>query len=159
GLLATPRAFPWAATFSKQAAEGKSPTFLVGALKDPIGANLDRIQIIKGWMTKDGALHEKIYDVVWSGDRKPDRTTGKLPAVGTTSDVAAATWTNTIGAPELITVWRDTEFDASQPAFYYARVIEIPTPRWTCYDAQRFGVKMDAKIPMVIQERAYTSPI
>jgi hypothetical protein len=143
----------------QQAPKGKSPTFLVGALKDPIGANLDRIQIIKGWMTKDGELHEKIYDVVWCGDRKPDPNTGKLPTVGNTVDVAEASWTNTIGAPELSTVWRDTEFDASQPAFYYARVIEIPTPRWTCYDAQRFGVKMDANIPMVTQERAYTSPI
>jgi hypothetical protein len=143
----------------QQAPEGKSPTFLVGALRDPIGANLDRVQIIKGWIAKDGELHEKVYDVVWSGDRKPDPKTGKVPAVGNTVDVAEANWTNTIGAPELITVWRDTEFDPSQRAFYYARVIEIPTPRWTCYDAKRFGVKMDANIPMVTQQRAYTSPI
>jgi hypothetical protein len=142
-----------------QAPVGKSPTFLVGALKDPIGANLDRIQIIKGWMAKDGELHEKIHDVAWSGDRKPDPATGKLPAVGNTVDVAEATWTNTIGAPELITVWKDSEFEASQRAFYYARVIEIPTPRWTCYDAKRFGVKLDANIPLVTQQRAYTSPI
>jgi len=138
---------------------GKSPTFLVGALKDPIGANLDRIQVIKGWLDKDGNLHEKVHDVVWSGDRKPDAKTGKLPPVGSTVDVAEATWTNTIGAPELITVWKDPEFEASLRAFYYARVIEIPTPRWTAYDAQRFGIKMAKNVPMTTQERAYTSPI
>ena len=117
------------------------------ALKDPIGANLDRIQVIKGWLDKDGELHEKVYDVAWGGDRKPDAKTGKLPPVGSTVDVAEATWTNTIGAPELITVWKDPDFDPSQRAFYYARVIEIPTPRWTAYDAKRFGVKMDKEIP------------
>jgi hypothetical protein len=138
---------------------GKSPSFLVAALKDPIGANLDRIQVVKGWLDKDGKLHEKLYDVAWGGDRKPDAKTGKLPPVGSTVDVASATWTNTIGAPELITVWKDPEFDASQRAFYYARVLEIPTPRWTAYDAQRFGVTMDRNIPMATQERAYTSPI
>jgi hypothetical protein len=143
----------------RDAPDGKSPTFLVAALKDPIGANLDRIQVIKGWLDKKGDLHEKVYDVVWSGDRKPDAKTGKLPAVGSTVDVEEATWTNTIGAPEMITVWKDTEFDPSQRAFYYARVIEIPTPRWTAYDAKRFGVKMDKNIPMTTQERAYTSPI
>jgi hypothetical protein len=138
---------------------GKAPTFLVGALKDPIGANLDRIQIIKGWLDAKGELHEKVYDVAWSGDRKPDAKTGKVPAVGNTVDVAEATWTNTIGSPELITVWKDPDFDPSQRAFYYARVIEIPTPRWTAYDAKRFGIKIDPKIPMTTQERAYTSPI
>ncbi len=138
---------------------GKSPTFLVGALKDPIGANLDRIQIIKGWLGKDGSLHEKIHDVVWGGDRKPDAKTGKLPSVGNTVDVANATWTNTIGAPELIAVWKDPDFDPSLRAFYYARVLEIPTPRWTAYDAQRFGIKMDKQVPMVAQQRAYTSPL
>jgi hypothetical protein len=143
----------------EQAPEGKSPTFLVAALKDPIGADLDRIQIIKGWMSNDGELHEKIYDVVWSGERKPDPKTGKLPPVGNTVDVAEASWTNTIGAPELITVWKDPDFGPSQRAFYYARVIEIPTPRWTAYDSKRFKIKMDPKIPMITQERAYTSPI
>ena len=141
------------------APDGKSPTFLVAALKDPIGANLDRIQVVKGWLDKKGELHEKIYDVAWGGDRKPDAKTGKLPAVGSTVDVASATWTNTIGAPELITVWKDPDFDPSQRAFYYARVIEIPTPRWTAYDAQRFGIKMDKNVRMTTQERAYTSPI
>jgi hypothetical protein len=138
---------------------GKSPTFLVAALKDPIGANLDRIQVIKGWLDKQGEAHEKIYDVAWGGDRKPDARTSKLPPVGSTVDVSEATWTNTIGAPELITVWKDPAFDPSLRAFYYARVIEIPTPRWTAYDAKRFGIKMDKAVPMTTQERAYTSPI
>ena len=142
-----------------EAPEGKAPTFLVGALRDPIGANLDRIQIIKGWLDAKGELHEKIYDVAWFGGRKPDAKTGKLPPVGTTVDVANATWTNTIGAPELITVWKDPDFDPSARAFYYARVIEIPTPRWTAYDALRFDIKMAKEIPMTTQERAYTSPI
>jgi hypothetical protein len=138
---------------------GKAPTFLVGALRDPIGANLDRIQIIKGWLDKQGELHEKIYDVVWGGDRKIDANTGKLPPVGNTVDVAEATWLNTIGAPELITVWKDPDFDPALRAFYYVRVLEIPTPRWTAYDAKRFGVKAAKEIPMITQERAYTSPI
>jgi len=136
-----------------------APTFLVAALKDPIGANLDRYQIIKGWLDKGGQLHEKIYDVAWSGGRKPDPKTGKVPLVGTTVDVANATWANSIGAPELIAVWRDPEFDPSQPAFYYGRVIEIPTPRWTAYDAKRFGVKPLPGTAMTVTERAYTSPI
>jgi len=97
--------------------------------------------------------------VVWGGERKPDGKTGKLPPVGNTVDVANATWTNTIGAPELITVWKDPEFDPSTRAFYYVRVLEIPTPRWTAYDAQRFRTKVAKDIPMITQERAYTSPI
>lgn len=137
---------------------GKAPTFLVAALKDPYSGNLDRIQIVKGWLDKDGMTREKVHDVAWSGGRKPGAD-GKLPPVGNTVDVANATWANTIGAPELITVWKDPDFDPAQRAFYYARVIEIPTPRWTAYDAKRFGIKMDAKIPMITQERAYTSPI
>ena len=141
-----------------KAPAGKSPTFLVAALKDAYGANLDRIQIVKGWLDSKGKTQEKVYDVVWSGNRKPGKD-GKLPPVGSTVDVATATWTNTIGANELITVWKDPEFDAKQKAFYYARIIEIPTPRWTAYDAQRFGVKMPKEVPMVTQERAYTSPI
>jgi hypothetical protein len=141
------------------APKGKAPTFLVAALRDPIGANLDRYQIIKGWLDKKGELHEKIYDVAWSGDRKPDAQTGKLPAVGSTVDIANATWTNTIGAPELIAVWEDPDFDPDQPAFYYGRVLEIPTPRWTAYDAKRFGAKPLEGTAMTLQERAYTSPI
>ena len=141
-----------------QAPTGKTPTFLVAALKDPIGANLDRIQVIKGWLDAGGQTHEKIYDVAWSGDRKPD-SKGKLPPVGDTVDVPNATYTNTIGATELIKVWKDPEFNPSQRAFYYVRVLEIPTPRWTAYDAKYFGIKMPPEVPMKLQERAYTSPI
>ena len=145
----------------RQAPAGKAPSFLVAALKDPIGANLDRIQIIKGWLDAKGEVHEKVYDVAWgdAGKRKPDAKTGKLPPVGSTVDVANATWTNTIGDPELITVWKDPEFDPKQRAFYYARVLEIPTPRWTAYDAKRFGTKPLPGTTMTLQERAYTSPI
>ncbi|NIO15594.1 MAG: DUF3604 domain-containing protein [Deltaproteobacteria bacterium] len=142
------------------APEGKAPTFLVAALRDPYRGNLDRIQIIKGWLDSEGKTHEKVYDVAW-GDadkRKPDPD-GKLPPVGNTVDVENAIWTNTIGDSELITVWKDPGFDPSLRAFYYARVIEIPTPRWTAYDAKRFGVKMSDEVPMITQERAYTSPI
>jgi len=142
----------------RHAPKGKAPTFLVAALKDPIGGNLDGIQIVKGWLDADNKLHEKVHDVAWSGDRKPDDR-GKLPSVGNTVDVENATWTNTIGAPELITVWRDPDFDAGLRAFYYARVIEIPTPRWTAYDGKRFGVKPLPGTRMTITERAYTSPI
>lgn len=142
----------------RSAPEGKSPSFLVAALRDPMGANLDRIQIIKGWMDAKGGLHEKVHDVVWSGDRKPGAD-GKVPDVGSTVDLENATWTNTIGSPELIGVWKDPEFDASLPAFYYVRVLEIPTPRWTAYDARRFGVKAPEGARMTIVERAYTSPI
>jgi len=141
-----------------KAPEGKAPTFLVAALKDPIGANLDRYQIVKGWMDSKGKLHEKVYDVVWSGDRKPGED-DKLPAVGNTVDVKEATWANTIGATELIAVWKDPDFNPEQPAFYYGRVIEIPTPRWTAYDAKYFGLQMPPEVPMTTQERAYTSPI
>jgi hypothetical protein len=140
------------------APQGKAPTFLVAALKDPIGANLDRYQIVKGWRDKDGNVHEKVYDVAWSGDRKP-AADGKVPLVGSTVDVANATWTNTIGAPELIAVWTDPDFDPGVPAFYYGRVIEIPTPRWTAYDAKRFGVAPLPGTVMTVTERAYTSPI
>ncbi len=140
------------------APKGKAPTFLVAALKDPIGANLDRYQIVKGWMDVKGELHEKVYDVVWSGDRKPGKD-GKLPPVGNTVDVKEATWTNTIGATELIKVWKDPDFAPEQKAFYYGRVIEIPTPRWTAYDAKYFGLQLPPEVPMTTQERAYTSPI
>lgn len=127
-------------------------------MKDPYSGNLDRIQIIKGWMDSEGETHEKVYDVVWSGERKPG-TDGKLPPVGNTVDVKNATWTNTIGAAELITMWKDPDFDAKQNAFYYARVLEIPTPRWTAYEAKRYGIEMPKEVPMITQERAYTSPI
>jgi hypothetical protein len=140
------------------APKGKAPTFMVLALRDPIGGNLDRIQIVKGWLDKDGKTNEKVYDVAWSGDRKPGAN-GKLPPVGNTVDVKNANWTNTIGASELGTVWSDPDFDPAQKAFYYARVIEIPTPRWSSYDAFRFGIDIPKGAPTSTQERAYTSPI
>ena len=142
----------------RAAPAGKSPTFLVGAMKDPLSGNLDRIQIVKGWVDAKGARQEKVYDVAWSDNRKPGAD-GKLPAVGNTVDVANATWTNTIGASELITVWKDPDFDSKLRAVYYARVIEIPTPRWTTYDAKYFGVEIPEGVPTSTQERAYTSPI
>ncbi len=142
----------------RSAPQGKSPTFLAAALKDPLSGNLDRIQIVKGWIDGAGNLKEKVYDIAWSGDREPGAD-GKLPLVGDTVDVENAIWTNTIGAPELIAVWKDPDFDPAMRAVYYARVIEIPTPRWTAYDQKRFGIKMPDDVPMTVTERAYTSPI
>jgi len=141
-----------------EAEEASAPNFLVSALKDPYSGNLDRIQIVKGWLDASGATHEKVFNVAWSDDRKQD-SNGKLPSVGNTVDVNTASWTNTIGASELITVWQDPDFDATQSAFYYARVIEIPTPRWSTYDAVRFKEKVPSGVPLWTQERAYTSPI
>jgi hypothetical protein len=141
-----------------KAPKGKAPTFMVYALRDSVGANLDRIQIVKGWMDAKGKLHERVFDVVWSGDRKPDAR-GKLPPVGNTVDLEAANWTNTIGASELGTVWTDPDFDPKNPAFYYARVIEIPTPRWVLYDKVRLGAEIPKDAKLIHQERAYTSPI
>ncbi|AFY54181.1 Protein of unknown function (DUF3604) [Rivularia sp. PCC 7116] len=147
---------------------GKTPTFLVAALKDSLGANLDRIQIIKGWLDAEGNTHEKIYNVKGSDGRTPRPVTGKLTDVGNTVDTETATYTNTIGDEQLEAVWEDPDFDRSQRAFYYARVLEIPTPRWTDYDKASFGDKWCAKakdpnacddIPLTLQERAYTSPI
>jgi hypothetical protein len=142
-----------------KAPAGKAPTFLVAALKDPIGANLDRIQVVKGWVDAKGEVQEKVYDVVWAGDRKADPKTGKVPSVGSSVDVENATWTNSIGAPELIAVWKDPAFDPALRAFYYLRVLEIPTPRWTAYDVKRFGNKPLPGTRMTTTERAYTSPI
>jgi hypothetical protein len=148
---------PMGGDLTPASGKGKTPSFMVFALRDPIGANLDRIQIVKGW--HDGKqLHEKVYDVVWSGERQPG-SDGKLPAVGNTVDAATASWTNTIGASELGTVWSDPDFDPKHKAFYYARVLEIPTPRWSTYDAFRFGVDIPEGAPVSTQERAYTSPI
>jgi len=137
---------------------GKSPTFLVASMRDPLSGNLDRIQVVKVWVDNLGKRQEKVFDVVWSGDRNPGAD-GKLPPVGNTVDVASATWTNTIGSPELITAWADPEFDRKLSAAYYARVLEIPTPRWTAYEARRFGITMKEEIPMVNVERAISSPI
>ncbi|WP_422063067.1 DUF3604 domain-containing protein [Shimia sp.] len=135
-----------------------APSFLLVALRDPIGANLDRMQVVKGWMDAEGALHEKVFDVVWSGDRTPDAE-GKLPAVGNTVDIESASWSNTIGASELTTVWTDPEFDTSEPAFYYVRALEIPTPRWVLYDKVRYGIELPEDAVLIHQERAYSSPI
>jgi hypothetical protein len=137
---------------------GASPTFMVRALRDFDGANLDRAQIVKGWLGKDGETHEKVYDVALSDGRKVGAD-GKVPPVGSTVDVANATYTNTIGDPLLTAHWVDPDFDPNERAFYYLRVIEIPTPRWTAYDAKRFGVTMPDDVPMIVQDRAYTSPI
>ena len=138
---------------------GGAPAFMLMAAKDPDGANLDRMQIIKGWLERDGSLAEKVYDVAWSGGRTADPATGKVPAVGSTVDIAHATYDNSIGAAQLSTVWRDPDFDPAERAFYYARVIEIPRPRWTAYDAAYFDLELPEEIPKVIQDRAYTSPI
>jgi hypothetical protein len=137
---------------------GKAPSFLFTAMKDPEGANLDRVQVIKGWLDEKGQTHEKIFDVALSDERKP-AANGKVPALKSTVNVAEASYSNSIGAAALSGVFTDPEFDPKQAAFYYARVIEIPTPRWTAFDAARFGATMDAEVPMVLQERAVSSPI
>ncbi|MFP5329100.1 MAG: DUF3604 domain-containing protein [Alphaproteobacteria bacterium] len=142
----------------KAAPVGKSPTFLFAAMKDPMGANLDRVQVVKGWVDAAGRTHEKIFDVKWSGNRKPGPG-GKLPPMGNTVDLATAKYSNSIGAPELVGWFRDPQFNPKERAFYYLRVVEIPTPRWTLYDAVRFKVKMAPGVPMTQQERAVTSPI
>ena len=139
--------------------QGKAPRFMVIGSKDPDSANLDRIQIIKGWLDKAGQLHEQVYDVAWSGARKKDPKTGKVPPVGNTVDVAKARYSNSIGAAQLATTWTDPDFDPNCHAFYYARVIEIPKPRWTDYDAVYFGAVLPKKVPLVVRDRAYTSPI
>ena len=142
----------------KNAPDGKAPVLMVRTLRDPDGANLDRVQIIKGWLGSDGETQEKVYNVAWSDGRKLDAD-GKLPPVGNTVDVEAASFTNSIGAPMLFVYWTDPDFDPGQRAFYYVRVLEIPTPRWTTYDAKFFGVDLPEDVPATIQERAYTSPI
>jgi len=134
---------------------GRPPTFLVSAGRDPDGANLDRIQIVKGWIDHHGKLHEKVYDVALSGGRDP---ANPVP-VGSTVDLETATYSNTIGAPELTASWKDPQFDPGESAFYYVRVIEIPTPRWTAYDRVRYGTQLPQDVPLTLQERAYSSPI
>jgi hypothetical protein len=140
------------------AVKGKAPSFMVRAMKDPNSGNLDRIQIIKGWVDAKGAQQQKIYDVAWNGNRKVDQA-GKLPPVGSTVNVAKATYVNSIGSAELGAAWTDPDFDPSLRAFYYARVIEIPTPRWSTRDAARLGIPIPGGLPASIQERAWTSPI
>jgi hypothetical protein len=132
---------------------------MVKAISDPDGAYLDRVQIVKGWLDSKGVTHEKVIDVAWSGDRKADPKTGQVPLVGSTVDLKNANWTNTIGAPQLTGFWQDPDFNPAEHAFYYVRVIEIPSPRWTAYDVKRFGVKMDQQVPVTVTNRPYTSPI
>jgi hypothetical protein len=139
-------------------ASATAPSFAVWAVKDPISGNLDRIQIVKGW-TKSGQSFEKVFDVAWAGDRKPDKWTGVVPPVGSTVDTEKATYTNSIGAVELKTVWTDPEFDPSMHAFYYARALEIPTPRWTTIQAAKLGIAPPDTVHATQQERAWSSPI
>ena len=139
---------------------GKAPALMIDALKDPMGANLDRVQVVKGWIDASGRVREKVYDAVWSDPARRRRDArGNVPAVGNTVDIARATYTNTIGAASLRTVWTDPHFDPAQRAFYYLRVLEIPTPRWPLYDAVRRGIRLPADAETVSQERAFTSPI
>jgi hypothetical protein len=141
------------------APRGRAPSFLIHAVKDPISGNLDRVQVVKGWLDSAGQTHERIFDVVWSGNRKPDAS-GKLPVVGNTVDLQVPSYTNTIGAAQLATVWTDPDFNPSQRAFYYVRVLEIPTPRHSAFDAVALGIDVSAtKHVATIQERAYSSPI
>ena len=135
-----------------------APTFIVAAMKDPEWANLDRLQIVKGWVDAQGKAHEKVYDVAWSGDRTPDAM-GKVPEVGNTVNVAECTYENSIGATELTKVWTDPDFDAADKAFYYVRVLEIPTPRWVAFDVCRYQAELPARARMTTQQRAYSSPI
>jgi len=138
--------------------KGTAPRFVVWAVKDPTSGNLDRIQVVKGW-TQNGQSFERVFDVVWSGDRKPDKWSGRVPAIQSTVDLDKATYTNSVGSAELKTVWTDPEFDASQHAFYYARVLEIPTPRWTLIQAVKSGLPPPDVVPLTGQERAWSSPV
>ena len=137
----------------------RAPSFLVSALRDPDGANLDRVQIIKGWRDSAGELHERIFDVAVSGDREIGADGRCREEVGSSVDLVEATWRNAIGASQLTAVWRDPDFDPKAHAFYYARILEIPTPHWTAHDAVFFRTKIPEGPPRVTQERVYTSPI
>ena len=141
------------------APDGGAPAFMIRALRDPDGANLDRVQIIKGWLDDDGKTHERVYDVAVSDDRQIGADGRARESVGSTVDLATATFTNTIGEAMMAAHWVDPDFDRSQPAFYYVRVLQIPTPRWTTYDAAFFGIDLPDNVPATIQDRAYTSPI
>jgi hypothetical protein len=142
-----------------RAPEGKAPTFVIRALRDPNGANLDRIQIIKGWMDDEGKLHERVYDVAVSEDREIDKDGRCKKPVGNTVNVKKATFKNTIGDPIFLAYWKDPGFNPKERAFYYVRVIEIPTPTWIAHDEVFFGVQAPKDAVLVHQERAYTSPI
>jgi hypothetical protein len=134
------------------------PTLLIRALKDAKSANLDRVQVVKGWVDPTGEKHEKIFDVVWAGDRAPGPD-GRVPPIGNTVDLATATYTNSIGSAELAVAWTDPDFEASHRAVYYVRVLEIPTPRWSTYDSVQLGLPLPNDLPHTIQERAWSSPI
>ena len=137
----------------------QAPAFMFSATRDPLGANLDRVQIVKGWLDSNGQTREKVYDVGWAGDRNIDQQTGKLPPIGSTVNFADATYDNSIGKDEISGVWFDPDFDAKAPSFYYCRVLEIPRPRWTLKDSVFFGIKLPEEVSTVVQDRAYTSPI
>jgi hypothetical protein len=141
------------------APSGAAPTFMIRALRDPDGANLDRVQVIKGWLDSDGKTQERIYDVAVSDGREIGADGRCKTPVGSTVDVANATYTNSIGDALLMAHWKDPDFDPKQRAFYYVRVIQIPSPRWTAYDAKRFGLSMPDEVQMTVTDRAYTSPI
>jgi len=143
---------------SSQSAVGSSPSFIIQAIKDSEGANLDRVQVIKVYLDNNGVSQEQIFEVVWAGDRKMDAN-GKLPMIGNTVDVTTATYTNDIGAVHLQTIWEDPTFDAKQSAVYYVRVLEILTPRWTTFDAVELGLSPLSNVPTSTQERAWSSPI
>ena len=136
-----------------------APRFVIIAEKDPLGAGLDRVQVVKGWLGEDGVPMERIYDVAWSGERTIDPATGLVPALPSTVDIAKATYDRESGAATLATSWQDPDFDKSREAFYYLRVLQVPTPRWTTYDAARYGAELPNDVPAELQERAYTSPI
>jgi hypothetical protein len=149
---------PMGGDLQEKPSTAEAPTFVVWALKDPESGNLDRVQIIKGWYA-GGHPREKVYDVAWSDSRQPDGGTGKLPPVGNTVNLKTATYKNSIGDTQLSAVWTDPDFNPSQHAVYYVRVLEIPTPRWSTYDAVSLGIEIPEGVPASIQERAWSSPI
>jgi hypothetical protein len=140
------------------AGEASAPAFNVWAQRDPRSGTLDRIQIVKGWLAASGGLQEAVFDVVWAGDRKPGPG-GRLPPVGNSVDLRTAEYTDAIGAAELIGHWADADFDPNAPAYYYLRVLQVPTPRWSTYDAVRSGLPLLDGAPATVQERAWSSPI
>ncbi len=149
---------PMGGDMGQQPMRNAAPRFMVMASKDALGANLDRVQIVKAWVSASGELRDKVFDVAWSGQRQPGAD-GKLPPVGNTVDLETATYRNSIGSAQLATVWQDPEFDPTMAALYYARVMEIPTPRWSTYDAVRAGLPLLEDVAATIQERAWSSPI
>jgi Protein of unknown function (DUF3604) len=150
---------PMGGDLKAPAKNNTAPTFMVSALRDPLSANLDRIQMIKGWLDQSGKLHERVYDLAVSDGRKIDKNGRAKQPVGNTVDLQTATWSNSIGDAQLATVWTDPDFDSAESSFYYVRVLEIPTPRWVLYDKVRLGAVIPKEAELVGQERAYTSPI